>query len=292
MIRFLDDREISSLKSTYNKIISLKILSLDKNVTRFYKGELSLDKAVKTYIHLVNANYYSKFSLEDTNKVMKEYMSKYSDSFQIFLDEVEAYCDVYDENSDYYDEMYEIFENIIESIMYAFNSTLKEYSSIYVSSIYALIYDFHDDDIFDDETRNVFFRVRKEVIEYAGGICKATYWYPESMKNLPIEEKLPDECDLQDLIQCECNIIAIKLNESFKLTNDVYLTRSFNRVIENSGYGVGIVSECYIENNTFFITLTSEASMSIKYESFLMLTVVIYMIERRCFFGKNDCRVS
>lgn len=294
MIRFLDDREISSLKSIYNKIISLKILSLDNNVTRFYNGELTFDLAVKTYMHIINGHYFKHNHLLDhANEVMFNYINKYDSKLGEFLTASKSFCNYYDEDSEYYDDMFEIFESMCESMINVISSYLYGFSSMFVTTIYELLYDFHKDEVFSDEKRKMLFRIRKEMLEYAGGYCNARYWYPESMANATIEEKLPDEDDLHDLFQCECFVIAIKIDESL-LSEDMYLTRTFNRSIGHKGEGCGIASEIFFEdNNNLFLTITSELTMNIDFSTCIMLAILLYKTKKRwMLLGKNNCRVS
>lgn len=292
MIRFLDDREISKLKNNYNNIVSSKILLLDKNVEKFYKGELTLDAAIKTYIHLVNANYFNYTSLNDANEIMVNYMSKYEEDIFNFLQKTKPYCNYYEENSDYYDEMFENYEDVVDNITDIMRLTLKDSCLVTRTSLRSLIYDFDDDDLFDDRSREMLFRTRKEILDHIGGFCNAVFWYPDYMKNLPIEERLPDEDDFYDSFQCECSIIAVKFNDPAIIEN-VYLSRTLNRTIGGKGAGVGINSEIYFEDGTLFFTITSELTLDVDYSTFIMLSIIIYEIKKRwLLLGKDNSRVS
>lgn len=291
MIRFLTEHELTRLKRNFNQILSLKILSLDKNINKFYSGELTLDKAVKTYLHLLNGAFFTGVPTDDAEKMMASYIIKYDKELGEFLKKVEPKCHHYDEDSDYYDDMYEQHEEVCCDILDLFSIYLGEFASVYTSTAYELVYNFFDDTNFDDKTRELFFYTRKFFIDNSGGSCDADFWYPEYIKDGPSEDVLPEDDQFYEALKCECMTIAITFNKAY-VKND-YLTESLNKTIKD-GYDGGLMSSLYFKDNNIFFDVTSNLTGDMDYSTFITLTILLYETKKRCLiydFGKNDSRV-
>lgn len=292
MISFLDDREVSTLKTNFNKILTLKILSLDKNVDKFYNNELSFDSAIRTYLHIVNASYFNREKLDKANEKMVMYIIDHCEYLGDLVVGCEEYCKTYEEEEYDYDNIYEDFEKLYESVINILSANIYEFAKIDETSVYSLIYDYHDDDIFDDSKRELYFDIRKDILEFTGGCCEAAYWYPEYMRNASVEEKLPSEDELFELFQCECVIMAITFNISYDIDNR-YVATSFNRAIGSRGSGVGILSEMYVRKNRLFITLTSELPLDVDLSTFIVVAILSYRLRKEYVsHGKVNNRVS
>lgn len=297
MIRFLDNRELSSLRNNFSKLIALKILSKDKNVDKFYNNELNFYNAIRTYLHLVNASCFNKvdISIEEANEKMLMYLDKYDKELCRIVKKCEKFCIQVDEEEDenIYDNIYDDFQQLSENIIDILNFNIYDFANIEETSIYSLIYDYHDDEIFDDYKRELYFDIRKEILEFAGGYCEAAYWYPDSMRDAPIEEKLPSEDSLFELFQCECTILAIAFNNPY-ITKELYFATSFNRSIGTRGSGVGILSEMFFNdnNNNLFVTITSELTFNADYSIFIICAILSYKLRKGYLsFGKASSRV-
>lgn len=288
MIRFLNVGEINHLRRNYNHLLALKIVSKDHNLKKFNSMSLTLDQAIKSYVHLLNLAFFNNMDTTAIDNTMRKYFEQDKD-ITIFLNTCEQWCNLYDEDSLYFDDLYDQYLEIVSDIYSFFIDYLGKYYAMDLKDNYELIYDYNSESMNEEEMK-LWFNHRKELIEMCGGFIKARYWIPEYLQNAPTEDILPDEDTLFDALRTESTSIAIAGIKKKSFNN--YLVRTFNRTIGARGDG-GLYSDCYYEDNNFFLEITCEDCISLQMCNFITIAINLYYLRKDAeFYEKNSNRTN
>lgn len=288
MIRFLNNGEISSLRRNYNHLLALKIVSKDHNIKKFNSMSLTLDQAIKSYMHILNLAFFNNMDTTTIDNTMRKYFEQDKD-ITAFLNTCEKWCNLYDEDSLFFDDLYEQYLEIVSDIYSFFVDYVGKYYATDLKDNYELIYNYNSESMTEDEMK-LWFRHRKELIEMCGGIIESVYWIPDYLKNVPVEDILPDEDELFDILRTESTSIAIAGIKQRSFNR--YSIRTFNRTVGGRGDG-GLYSSCYYEDNNFFLEIASEDCVSLKMYNFITIAINLYYLRKDGeLYEKNSYRIN
>ena len=291
MFRYLRENELTDMKKHFKYYVRVKALSISKTTDKFFKLELSLDEAIKVYLRYLAVYCESRTYTDKVDLVMKQYLEREDDIVKVFLDTAieDKYAHRYDNGCDYMDNYYDDYVDTV-NFVYSFIQDMLPNKSCDIVDINELFYHFYNEELFNKERGDLWFETRKLKLEQIGGAVKARYWIPDRLKDAEIEDILPDESELMELLQTESNTIAIKdvvvpnIFEDLQLAfGDLLYCTEFGRMYSAGG----LFSSFYVNNDSnFFLDLTSEDCTDLALGIFNIIAILMLKFKE----GEQICQ--